>query len=230
MTRADGIEHRLCGLAPALHGAVVSLAGSVCIMVAQAEDAHAIGELLVSSVAVVQTLVVSLVAVPLGAISRSGEAQTAHPLLSVLRTAAAVLFLLSASLPVAVAGWLAGGWDLTALVGLYASHALMAAALALLGMGIAGRFSWGAVRVVMVVATVVCLLSLMSTRDRSDALPAPESRLAFLSPGHGSVLFFRGRSSGETGPRPGEWAKHFAALAVLGGLGAGMALRRRPLR
>lgn len=135
-----------------------------------------------------------------------------------------LVLLLVASLPVAVAAWLAGGWDATALLGLYTNHALLGLAFAAAGAGLATLRSPGAARAAVAVLCLAGTLGLCTAR--LEWSPEPDGALAFASPGYGLTLFFRGEDPAFDPAGPRGWIEHFAVLVAVGVVG-GVAVRRR---
>jgi hypothetical protein len=221
-------------MAPAVYAAVLSM---VCIAVlllrgrgaffpplitfGDSHIASSVGGCLARLLAMAQTVAVAAWAPWIGArAARRAPAALGHGGLEL------ALFLL-ASLPIATAAWLAGGWDLNAMLGLYLTNGILGAALAAAGAAatpLAVRRS----RIGLLGLSAVCLLTLASARITSDPLlkrADADATLAFVSPGYGLTLFFRGAEPFTPPPRSRDWLKHFAALAAWGSLAGTVAWR-----
>ena len=182
-----------------------------------------IGACLAGLLAIVQAAAVVLYAPWMGARwarARRERRETA----SLLVAGAPLVLLLMASLPVAVAAWLAGGWDASALLGLYTTHALLGLALAAAGAGLATLRSPGAARAAVAGLCLAGALGLLTAR--LEPALEPDRALAFASPGYGLTLFFRGRDPRSDPARPRDWLEHFAVLVAVGVVGGVVARPR----
>jgi ABC-type transport system involved in multi-copper enzyme maturation permease subunit len=188
------------------------------------------GQVLAGIVAVVQTMVLFIVAPLAGATTIAGERERGTFLLLLAspvrrrsivldKAAAATLYtavVLAGSLPIATMSLLFGGPDAGALAGLYLTHLIVAAALVCLGVAVSTLFqrTWSAtlVAIGLTLALVVFTLALYAAvRGVGEA----DDRLLTLAinPAIGMVLFLAGDELGGQA----QWLAHYAAMLGLAG-------------
>ncbi len=204
------------------------------------------GTYLIGIVAVLQTLVIGVVAPLVGAASIAGERErsTWLSLLAspVPRSAIAsgkliasclyVLVLISVSLPIAALAVTLGALDLRTLVGLYLEHAILGLTLTSLGVAASTLFgrTWTAALAAIGAMFALTVFSAAAGASASAALAALElhdlygivTPIWWLNPSYGTALFFGGTSVGATG----AWLGHWLSMGLLGALSAVFAWTR----
>jgi ABC-2 type transport system permease protein len=241
------MRERRSWLIPAIY---VSVLGAVIFLYSFTIDGrhglHDLGQMLTGVVAVIQTTAVILIAPLVGGAAISGErergtlalllASTApRAAIGVSKAIAATLYVLcvlSASVPIVALALFFGGPDLSTLFGLLFTHALQSATLVCIGLGFSSLFqrTWLAVlasiglSLALLVMTLAAYAAALAGHPRAHDLSSPLG-LAILSfnPGFGTFLFLSGEGHG-FGPHP--WLSFFAAQALLGALGLGLAVGR----
>jgi hypothetical protein len=192
-------------------------------ILADGSTSAGVGACLASVLAVAQTVVTAAWAPWAGSRAVSREVRAGRGA-SGLRLAAVELSLLfGASAPIAIAAWLSGGWDVIAILGLYVTNVVLGGVLASLGAAV--HLLFRRARMGLLLLSAGCLLTLGTGRITSE--PGTDSALAFLSPGYGLTLFFRGSDPTSEPPPLGDWLKHLAAMVALGSLGGSVAAVRR---
>jgi ABC-type transport system involved in multi-copper enzyme maturation permease subunit len=229
------LRERRAWLVPMIYAAVLAATAHMILWeTSRVEERSAqFGPAIASVVAVVQTIAVVLLGAVMGAASIAGERDrgTWTRLLSSpierWRIAAGkvssitlyILTLLLISLPIATLSLLRGGTDVAALVGLYATHAVIGVTVACISMAISSMFhrTWAAVLVALAVTfglmifTGTVALSFTSSGGQSTAW---SDAVLFFNPVYGTYLFFSGDADGSS---PVRWAFHYAAMAAMAG-------------
>jgi hypothetical protein len=232
---------RLLRAGPALHGAFLVTVCALPLVLPPLLSAASLGTTsvvhspaglgawLATALAAAQALAIVIYAPWLAAHHARAAYDRRQPAAAVAPTCEGLLLFFVASLPVAIAAWLAGGWDLAAMRGLYAHQGLLAVAFALLGAAAATIPSreWR-LRVTLAVA-VGGVLSVASVRLERAPL-APRSPHAYLNPGHGLRMFLEAHDRLEDPAPIGEWRRHLFALAALGVVAGAVAFAGRGRR
>jgi ABC-type transport system involved in multi-copper enzyme maturation permease subunit len=226
------LRERRGWLVPGLYGALLAgIVAVVCQTTAYAViDPQRMAVEAAMVVAVLQTIVVALIAPILGAASIASErergtwtrllaAPIARSQIAVGKLAATgmyIVVLLLVPLPVAALTVLFGGMDMASLSGLCTTHLLLGITLGCVGLAVSTAFhrTWVATAVaIALVATLTVTAELPALTLRTSAeTPMWIALLESLSPIRGTELFFRGD---EIEHARRFWAMHFGALAAL---------------
>lgn len=221
------------------------LGGIACLTLAitptGSSDVPRVGQFLGGVVAVVQMVALHVFAPLVGATAIAGERErgTFQVLLAAPvdrraigtgKLAAAILYclvLLSASLPVSALSYALGGMDAAAMLGLYATHFVVATMLVALGLAVSTLFqrTWTASFVALasaaglILLTVILAMLFEGVDDWDSAFPP----VLLFNPGLSLFLFFDGN---------GEWATlslwwgHLGAMLVVAAGALAFALRK----
>lgn len=199
-----------------------------------------IGQMLAGVVAVVQSLILFVVAPLQGASAIAGERERGtltlllaspirRPAIGLGKAAAGILYtlvLLSGSLPIAAISLLFGGPDAATLAGLYLTHVIIAVTLVCLGLAVSTALhrTWSATLVAIglgVGLAVVTTAVWVALGSRHGSHFENHWVLAF-NPGFGMALFLGGDEIGS----PGAWLQHYAAMLTIAGASLAFTMAR----
>jgi len=228
-------------LVPMIYAAVLSAAVFLFFVSVEDKNPGMVGSTIAGEVAVIQLIVIAVFAPLVGAGAIAGErergtwlALLASPVarwrIAAGKAAAIALYvvlLLSVSVPIAALSLLFGGVDLSALAGIYLTHALVGVTLALVGLAFSTMFqrTWTAA-LIAVEATFGLIIFTLAITAAAGSFRSHESFLGgpmYFNICYSWFLFFAGDS--DAGSRLG-WLLHFLAIGSLGAASFAFVLRR----
>jgi ABC-type transport system involved in multi-copper enzyme maturation permease subunit len=227
-------------LVPMIYAAVLAAAVFMFFLSVGSRQAEALGATLAGQVAIIQLVVVMIVAPLIGAGAIAGERERgtwlsllASPIarwrIAAGKAAASALYLillLSVSVPVAALSLLFGGADLTVLAGLYLTHAVVGVSLAMLGLAISTLFQRTMTAALVAVGAslglgifTLAIAAAVGTIRHSEGAAWP----IYFNAGYSWVLFFAGDMDAGSQIR---WLWHYLALASIGAGSFAFVVRR----
>lgn len=231
-------------LVPMAYAAVLSAAVFLFLLASREGNSNPqeAGIVIGGIVAVVQSVALVIFAPLVGAAGIAGERErgTWLPLIASPATRASialgklaasscyVLLLLSVSLPIGGLSVLYGGMDLSTLIGLYLTHAVLGVTLVSVGLAVSTALqrTWSAAMISIALAFGLGVFTLALFFGLGGAEHSSSRWLRailYFNPGYSLFLFFAGDFA------PGaqaDWLWHYLAMAVIGASAAGLLVAR----